>query len=399
MNDMSRVNPTLARAIAAHQEGRLQEAEVGYLRMLRNHPKNPDALHYYGLLQFQRGEGLRAVALIMQSLAIAPANPHAWNNLGNILTIQEKTAEAKEAYRRATVLDPRLADAWYNLGLCLRDEGLVEPAIENLRTAIAKRPSFTKAHETLGMLYYRLGRIPEAAKIYTDWSHIDPSSAIAHHMAAATSGSNVPARADDRYVAGIFDKFANVFDANLKNLGYRAPELVSTALAVHCGSSTTLDVLDAGCGTGLCGPLVRKLSRQLVGVDLSAGMLEKAHSRGGYDELVVCELCAFMRARPDSFDAIICADTLVYFGALEDAFAAAHHALRAAGIFVFTVEALTDESQQHRLEVHGRYVHSASYVRAAVAGAGFEVTALVSEALRRERGQDVAGYLVVARLE
>ena len=36
-----------------------------------------------------------------------------------------------------------------------------------------------------------------------------------------------------------------------------------------------LDVLDLGCGTGLCGPLLRPYARALAGVDLSPQMLER----------------------------------------------------------------------------------------------------------------------------
>ena len=43
-------------------------------------------------------------------------------------------------------------------------------------------------------------------------------------------------------------------------------------------------ILDAGCGTGLCGPLLKPWARRLVGVDLSGGMLEKARALQLYDE-------------------------------------------------------------------------------------------------------------------
>ena len=66
----------------------------------------------------------------------------------------------------------------------------------------------------------------------------------------------------------VFDRFAASFDNNLKNLGYRAPELAATALRSHVGEQATLDILDAGCGTGLCGPLLRPLCRRLTGVDM-----------------------------------------------------------------------------------------------------------------------------------
>jgi predicted TPR repeat methyltransferase len=52
-------------------------------------------------------------------------------------------------------------------------------------------------------------------------------------------------------------------------------------------------------------------------------MLAKARERQVYDELHESELVAFMRARPREYDVVISADTLVYFGALEDAMSGA----------------------------------------------------------------------------
>ena len=53
-------------------------------------------------------------------------------------------------------------------------------------------------------------------------------------------------------------------------------------------------MLDAGCGTGLCGPLIAPYARRLVGVDLSERMLAQARARDVYDELVKGELTAYL---------------------------------------------------------------------------------------------------------
>ena len=88
---------------------------------------------------------------------------------------------------------------------------------------------------------------------------------------------------------------------SLARLGYAAPQLLTAALAEFIPfGEERLAVLDAGVGTGLCGPLLRSSARQLVGVDLSAGMLAKARERNVYDELHEGELVAFMRAHPPS---------------------------------------------------------------------------------------------------
>ena len=96
-------------------------------------------------------------------------------------------------------------------------------------------------------------------------------------------------------------------------------------------ASNDLDVLDAGCGTGLCGPLLAPYARRLVGVDLSERMLDQARARDVYDELVKGELTEYLAASAGTFDAIVSADTLVYFGPLEAVAEAAERALRPGG--------------------------------------------------------------------
>jgi len=158
-------------------------------------------------------------------------------------------------------------------------------------------------------------------------------------------------------------------------------------------------VLDIGCGTGLCGLLLRSSAKSLVGVDLSSKMLAKAREREVYDELVQAELCAFMRSRPARFDLVNCADTLVYFGELSEAASAARLCLRPQGLFGFTVEAEPeDSSEPYRLCGHGRYGHGADYVVSIMQKSGFTSIERESVVLRKERGEDVRGHMVIGRI-
>src|SRR5262245_51532832 len=158
-------------------------------------------------------------------------------------------------------------------------------------------------------------------------------------MLSACSGQDVPARASDAYVETTFDSFAGSFDEKLERLDYRAPQLIAQALEKACGAAgKRLIALDAGCGTGLCGPLIASYVSRLTGVDLSTGMLAKAQGRAVYDQLVKAELTAFLADQADAFDLIVSADTLVYFGPLEPVLTAALGALRSGGLLIFTVE-------------------------------------------------------------
>jgi predicted TPR repeat methyltransferase len=391
---------SLQRVIELHKAGRLAEAEAGYMVLLRAHPDDGDVLHFLGMLRMHQGRRGAALALIRRSLNLLPANPHAWNNLANLLTAEERDDEAEAAYTRALDLEPKLAEAWFNLGVLFRRSRRPDKALESFRKVLESNPGFVKGYESLGLLLYRMGRLGDAAEVYRQWASVAPDNPIPRHMVAATSGADVPERATDQYVSHLFDSFAGSFDECLARLGYAAPSLLAAAISERMKfGEGRFDILDAGCGTGLCGVLLRSSAKHLVGVDLSSGMLAQARGRKIYDELIESELCACMRARPGAFDIVNCADTLVYFGALEEAAAAAATCLRPGGLFAFTAEAEPGDSpHRYRLQAHGRYTHRADYVRESLQAAGFAAPEIEPVVLRKERGEDVKGHLVVGRL-
>jgi predicted TPR repeat methyltransferase len=388
----------LRQAQSAHRAGHFSEAERGYREILKTKSQDPDALHFLGLLSFQRDRHAEGIQHTRHSLQVAPDNPHAWNNLGNMLVACDEPQAAVEAYQRATSIAPEMVQAWYNLGICFRRTKQIPESIAAFYKAVELQPADTAVYERFGMLLYGIGRFQEAANIYRQWLAREPTSAAARHMLAAMTGDDVPARADDQYLRELFDGFSDSFDEQLAKLGYRAPELLVSALGEFVSTDGRMDILDAGCGTGLCGSLLRSTARRLVGVDLSEGMVKKARERQVYDELVVGELCEFMRSRPVSFEVVISADTLVYFGALEEVSQAARECLRQGGVLTFTLERLERpiESAGFSIQPHGRYAHTESYVRSTLKAAGFAVVHCHEVILRKERHQDVGGYLFVA---
>jgi predicted TPR repeat methyltransferase len=245
-----------------------------------------------------------------------------------------------------------------------------------------------------------MGRDSDATAVVEALAQRVPGNPVAQHLLAATSGREVPAQAPDGYVQHLFDTFADTFDFVLERLDYRAPALIEAALKVELPlPARDLDILDAGCGTGLCGPLLRPWARRLVGVDLSAAMLARARARETFDELHQAELTAFIAGCERAFDVIASADTLVYFGDLAAVAAAAAAALRFDGVFAFTVERGGDDlpAQGFRLQENGRYQHRAEYVRSVLEAAGLTVKKCSEVILRKERNEPVLGLLVVAR--
>ena len=124
-------------------------------------------------------------------------------------------------------------------------------------------------------------------------------------------------------------------------------------------------------------------------------MLAQARARNVYDELVKRELTAYLRDSTGAFDVIVSADTLVYFGPLEDVVAAAANALRPGGRLIFTVEELVGAGSDagYAISPNGRYRHARAYVERVLADANLR-SEIVPAELRLEAGEPVAGLVV-----
>ena len=165
--------------------------------------------------------------------------------LGQMLE-EDVAAEAITALRRAVELAPGDAEYHRALAVALRSVGESEEAIASCRRALALVPGDVRVEYLLGRL---TGRGPEIAPAIE--------------------------------VARLFDQSANGYDELLvEGLQYRAPEALTEALArVASPAPHRWSVMDLGCGTGLCAPLVRPWAERLVGVDLSPRMVEIARAR------------------------------------------------------------------------------------------------------------------------
>jgi predicted TPR repeat methyltransferase len=419
-------------AINLQQNEQWVAAGAVYRQVLELAPDYPDALHYSGVLAHQEGRSEEAVALIERSLALRPdladwhsnlaivlrdrlqldaaiaacrraialdpAHANAHNNLGVLLKAQGRIDEAEAAYRAAILASPNHSDAYTNLGILLNGQRRIPEAVACFCKLITLRPKHSEARRLLALAHCTLGEIDQAIGILEEWLGEEPDHPVARHLLAACSGRNVPSRASNAFVETTFDSFAGSFDAKLASLQYRAPELVAAMLSDAEGTaSKRLDVLDAGCGTGLCGRLIAPYARRLVGVDLSERMLAQAEARHVYDALVKGELTTYLGGCSAAFDVIVSADTLVYFGSLAGVVAAAAVALRPGGRFIFTVEEWSNPGleAQYVLNPHGRYGHTRQYLDGLLTTVGFQSEIIPAE-LRLEAGSPVPGLVARA---
>jgi predicted TPR repeat methyltransferase len=373
-------------------------AVEAYRRLLDQRPDDFDALSATGNLLVVLDREEEAVGYYAAALELRPRDPVLLDRLSVALLFLDRVQEAVGLLGEAIGIDRTLAPAWLHSGIALEKLGMVDEARKALETAIELDPNLPLARFTLGMLLLAMGE-PEAARpVFVEWHRLAPDHPIARHMVAAVSGTDVPDRASADYVAETFNTFSKTFDHQLAQLGYQAPQLLGDLLRAHGSPANgSLAVADLGCGTGLCAGFLKPLARELVGVDLASGMLERARQRGLYDELVLADITDFLAANPGRFDLIVATDTFIYFGDLAPILDRAFTALRPGGRLAFTLEEAIGETvpPSYVLTTSGRYQHEASSVHDLLAEAGFQLVGLSRGVLRNEAKQPVPGLVVL----
>lgn len=449
--------------VALKRQGLLEEAKAEYLKALKLSPRFADAGANLGDVFFQLKRINDAIRCYRQACQLAPGNPELWVRLGDMYKAIEQWSDARESYQqalnlnnelvgavinlgvsaqhmnafddayacylRAMEIDPNSAEAQNNLGTILRERGDLVAAADAFKKALRISSRFAEARYNLAMTKQEQGQLADALDEYMAMIESDPKDGrgyygavkildllerydelnelvkvwrssgadiqLDEHLQAALTGET-PERAADEYVKDQFDALADDFENKLTALEYQAPQLIVDALASVLESRKgELAILDAGCGTGLCGVLLRPFAIQLTGVDLSPGMLKKAREKGIYEELFEAELTEFFRKNRKRYDVVVCADTLVYFGSLTDVFTGMRDALSDEGALAFTVEKLANGTD-FNLSHTGRYAHALEYLTGQLQQAGFRVSEIREVNLRSERFRPVIGWLVVA---
>ncbi|MFE0756013.1 methyltransferase [Inquilinus sp. NPDC058860] len=290
--------------------------------------------------------------------------------------------------------DPR-ARRRLEIGLALLADGQPAEAAEAIRAAIEIDPGDVEIHYALGQALEAADG--DAATAYRAALELDPDDRMGAAVRLALIGAApVPAQLPEAHVRTLFDQYAPRFDTALvEALRYRGPELLRRAVD-RTVPEGRLDILDLGCGTGLAGIAFADRRRRLDGIDLSPGMILQAMARRLYDRLEPGEIVATLAEWPERYDLALAADVAVYIGDLAPLLAAARRVLRPGGLFALTLEA-QDDADGHgwRLGHHHRYQHSAAYLRAAAAEAGFATVEIESAWTRTENKVPLPGWVAV----
>ena len=156
------VEAKLEQALALHEQGQLQRAEVLYREILSTQPRHFDALHFLGIATGQQGQAQAAVDLFDRALAINPHDAATHSDRGNALLGLKRYADALASCDRALAIEPESADALYNRGVALQSLKRPAEALASYERALAIQPDNAGASNGRCAALIALGRPAEA---------------------------------------------------------------------------------------------------------------------------------------------------------------------------------------------------------------------------------------------
>lgn len=178
---MAMMADALSVALAAHQSGRLGEAESLYQQILQRDPQNGDTLHLLGVLNHQAGNMDSGLSFIQKAIEQNNTIPQFYNSLGNLLADMGRLDESVEYFRKALELDPNLDESLLNLGVVLHQQSRLEEAVECYRKVIALNPGYAEVYSNLGNALKDQQKNDEALACYQQALALNELSMEAHY--------------------------------------------------------------------------------------------------------------------------------------------------------------------------------------------------------------------------
>ena len=214
---------TINNAIKAHKEGRLEEAEKLYKKILDTEPTQIAANLNLGLLLVSLNKSGEALPFFKIALEGNSNVEQYWISYGNVLFSEKKYEEVEAIYRKAIKLKPEFIIIHFNLGVVLTKLGKLEEAEASYKKVIELKPDYVEAHNSLAATLHKLIRPKEAEESFKKTLIINPK----HVNALNNLGSIFKERGDYQKAIECYQKALSV-DPNTPVAQYNLGEIFYT---------------------------------------------------------------------------------------------------------------------------------------------------------------------------
>ncbi|STX27881.1 methyltransferase [Legionella beliardensis] len=338
----------------------LTQAEQAFHQVLLENSNHVDALTNLGVIAVKREQGQLGIDYFSKALALDNEHVEARNNLAATFMHHDRFENALMHYDYLLQKDPNNIEYLYNSGVAQMALGHLNEAISHFEHLLNQQSDHFAALNNLAAIYIRLNDKEKAQNLLSQALAVNPNDKASQHMLNAIAGLNKNTETAPEYATNLFNNYALYYDQHVqKYLKYTIPNQILNLLG-DLAISPRQRTLDLGCGTGLTGQVLRDMTQTLTGVDIAKKMLDWARPKGIYDELVEAEALAYLSNTKDSYDLIVAADVLPYFGELTPLFQQISQHLTAEGYFIFTTE--ISSIMPWQLQTSARFSHHEHYL-------------------------------------
>jgi predicted TPR repeat methyltransferase len=271
---------------------------------------------------------------------------------GFFATIGEGLGSLSGFFDEVMVKCNNLTETNYNLACELAHQGAIDDAIMRFRVTLWLAPDHIPSLYNLACLYHHKGMNNKAMQLFTKVIRLAPN----HHNALFMIGTMNPALLKPEMrprtmplemAVEYFDGLAQTYEYTQQTRSYQLPALVHQLLHIETDKMDQRhDLIDLGCGTGLCGAQFREEFVNVVGVDFSNMMLDIAYrktDRRGvkiFTRLAHKDMRSYLHTeeKEASFDVALCISVLPYMGDVDLAFSGVQRVLRPGGLFAVSFD-------------------------------------------------------------
>jgi len=163
-----------------HIDGKIDDAQVKYLKLLEKNSNNSSLLFLLGTTYVQQKNFQKGKEFLNISIKINNNFPESYNSRGIIFAEEGDYLNAIKDYNKALSLKTDYFDANLNKAIALKNISKFNDAIKHLETCIKLKPGNFKIYNILGNLFKDLKKYNSAEKYYTEAIRLNQNYAEAY---------------------------------------------------------------------------------------------------------------------------------------------------------------------------------------------------------------------------
>ena len=351
-------NKSINEVIKLYKTNNLKKAKEEIDHLLEK-DENSEFLNIKGIILRASNELKESLISYNKAISINSSKATYFNNRGNVYRELGNYKNASNDFNKALDLDPKFFDALVNLILLKHDKKLYKETEGLCKEAININNSRSEGYKLLGISYLKQEKNSSAIEYLEKAQEIKFETSVQHQLDILNGKQKKHTPLE--FIQNTFNSYAKNFDEHLLHkLKYNGPKLIQFSVESSIEKKLFNNVIDLGCGTGLCGDFLSKISLNLHGIDISLNMLKKAKDKNKYNELIKGDFLEYLKKTENRYDLFIACDVFIYTGDIDETFRLIKKVSSKESYFIFTTELL--KKGNYKLDNSGRFKHSENYI-------------------------------------